>query len=133
MRSIRFLNWQPGMLRLEGLLWPLFLLYLYLFPNGRAVPRWNRWPMGIILGLHFMLMVAGVLLQFEISSLPLSSFESLFPIVILVGFPLVVVSQVLRYRSYSSPIERQQTKWFVWCVASYAIISAIIGLFSGTC
>ena len=27
-----------------AILWPAYLLFLYLFPNGRAVPRWTRWP-----------------------------------------------------------------------------------------
>jgi hypothetical protein len=25
-----------------ALMWPMFLLFLFLFPNGRAVPRWGR-------------------------------------------------------------------------------------------
>jgi hypothetical protein len=33
---------------LGGLLWPSFLIFLYLFPNGRAVPRWTYWPMGLL-------------------------------------------------------------------------------------
>src|ERR1700694_3754719 len=28
-----------------AVLWPIYLLFLYLSPNGRAVPRWSRWPM----------------------------------------------------------------------------------------
>src|SRR5207249_10755659 len=28
-----------------ALLWPCLPLFIFLFPDGRAVPRWRRWPL----------------------------------------------------------------------------------------
>ncbi len=84
-------------------------LFLYVFPDGRFVPRWTRW-----IGL-----VAIVFWSFS-TFFPLASFN---PFILIPGldtltfFSLVgggVVVQLYRYRCVSSPVQRQQTKWVVY-------------------
>jgi hypothetical protein len=116
-----------------AILWPLFLLYLYLFPNGRALPRWTRWPMGMVIFLHFLLQIFAFLsLGFGLGSEYQPLWQAGFFIVILAGFPLILVSQVLRYREYSTPVERQQTKWFVGSLALLAMVSVFQTIFTGS-
>jgi hypothetical protein len=116
-----------------AILWPLFLLYLYLFPNGWAVPRWTRWPMGVIILLHFLLQTTAFLsLGFKLGNEYLPIWQGGFFVVILVGFPLILVSQVLRYRNDSTLVERQQTKWFVGSLALLAMVSVIQTILSGS-
>jgi len=115
-----------------AIFWPLYLLYLYLFPNGRAVPTWTRAPMGAVVGLHFLLQSAGYLLSFGIGDAFLPVWQGAFFVVILAGFPLILVSQVLRYRNYSTPVERQQTKWFVGSLALLAILSVAQTIITGS-
>jgi hypothetical protein len=115
-----------------GILWPLYLLYLYLFPNGRAVPKWTRWPMAAIIGLHALVMTGAILLSFGIGGRFESFGEGGFFVVILVGFPLILVSQVLRYRNDSTPVERQQTKWFVGSLALIVILGMIQTVLTGS-
>ena len=115
-----------------AILWPLYLLYLYLFPNGRALPKWTRSPMVAIIALHFALMLAGYLINFGIGVEIFSVWENLFFVVILVGFPLILVSQMLRYRAHSTPVERFQTKWFIGTLAFYIISSTIVTIITGS-
>lgn len=117
---------------LGAILWPLYLLYLYLFPNGRALPKWTRWPMTAIIVLHFALMVVGFLINFGIGVELFSSWEILGFVVILMGFPLILISQILRYRSNSTQVERYQTKWFISSLAFYIIATTIVTIFTGS-
>ena len=85
-----------------------FGTFLYLFPNGRFVPRWTRW------------LVVGLVVYSTIDYfLPNSPLANSLPIGLLfVGLLLcVLVAQVYRYRWVSSQLERQQTKWVVFGVA----------------
>jgi hypothetical protein len=75
---------------------------LYLFPNGRFVPRWSRW-------LVVALVVYWGINTFFPNS-PVAHFwliSDLFPILLVSG----VVAQIYRYLRVSSKVERQQTKW----------------------
>jgi hypothetical protein len=74
-------------------------LFLYLFPDGRFVPRWGRWV--VLAWIPLFLVVAAI------------SMQSIVPIL----FSFIFVSlgmQIYRYRRVSSPVERQQTKWVVF-------------------
>lgn len=79
-----------------------FVFFIFLFPDGRFVPRWTFWlaaiwaavfglsiplgydPFGIISGIFFILFIGCML-----------------------------GSQIYRYRMVSGPVEKQQTKWVV--------------------
>jgi hypothetical protein len=81
--------------------WPTFFVMLYLFPNGKFVPRFTR----------------------SLAVLPyfLSLIGRIFPRLDAIGIYLLIpyaigglVSQIYRYRQVSTPEERQQTKWVVF-------------------
>lgn len=80
----------------------LFLLFA-LFPNGRFVAWWI-----------WIAAFGWVLLNVDLSDVVPVYFA--VPIALLtVG--LLVAGQVIRYRSISSPVQRQQTKWAVFAIA----------------
>ena len=105
---------------LDGLGWVSFLLFLYLFPDGRFVPRWTT-------VLIFVMLVGPVLsalfpnLYFNlIKVLPGLDFA---PIVC--GIGIGIFSQIYRYIRVSNRVQRQQTKWIVLGV------TAAVGIFIG--
>src|SRR6266516_761326 len=94
------------------------LLFFYLFPDGRFVPRWTL----------------AIVLVYALLNIP----ESFIPtapngtISVLLGLPLLAAvvgiglfSQVYRYKRVSNAVQRQQTKWVV-----YGVVAAVI-LFTG--
>src|SRR5919107_121609 len=87
-----------------------WMLFFYLFPSGRFVPRWTRW-----LALCWVLFSGTWIFAPFIGppSWPLPLFNA--AIAILWGsFP---VAQIYRYVRVSDAIQRQQTKWVVFGVA----------------
>ncbi len=116
---------------LGSLLWPTFLLFLYLFPNGRAVPRWSRWPMAVFLGVHFSLQA--LWLAGSWMTIPDGLWQTMSKLgaVILLAFALILLCQIYRYRFVSTPAERAQIKWFVAAVALVVIGTIIDTLLSG--
>ena len=88
-----------------------FLIFFYIFPDGRFAPGWTRW-----------LAIAAALLWvpaafFQHSFLDILSGPFFFVVII-----TTVVAQVYRYRRVSSPEQRQQTKWVV-----FGTVVAIVG------
>jgi hypothetical protein len=85
------------------------ILVLYLFPDGRFVPRWSRW--------FALALIALTVPNFFFPGSPLN--WGRWPG--WMGFPVFatilgsgVLSQVYRYRRVSSPVQRRQTKWVVF-------------------
>jgi len=102
-----------------------FMAFLYLFPNGRFVPRWARW----LVLFWFAHEVAYYLFPDSITSIERISplLEFLVP---LIDFSMVLTvlciglgSQLYRFRRVSGPVERQQTKWVV-----FGTVSSLSGL-----
>jgi hypothetical protein len=103
------------------------IFFLFLFPNGRFVPRWTRW-FAIILSILIVI----------------SSFVAIWPnlevIIFLQGAVVGLLSQIYRYFRVSKPIQRQQTKWvlvglsgpliviLLWLILGSPVITEIIGL-----
>jgi hypothetical protein len=86
----------------------LFILLLYLFPDGRFVPRWTR-----VLAIVF----AGSTLIDPILSnrAPLDDRASVGMGILLLGSLIVgLFAQIYRYLRVSTPAQRQQTKWVVF-------------------
>ena len=86
----------------------VYLLLLSLFPDGRFVTRWASW----------------LLLCWAVAVIPYFMFMSFmsspfYPLIWLSAIGLVMIAQVYRYRTVSSPLQRQQVKWFIFggCVA----------------
>src|SRR5215218_1020034 len=83
-----------------------FVVFFYVFPSGRFVPRWTRW---------FAIAVA--LLYVPDIFFPHSPLDLLDGPLFFGVLGSLVLVQVYRYRRVSNPAERQQTKWVVFGVA----------------
>jgi len=112
-------SWQVLTTFLDILGYLSLLLFFYLFPDGRFVPRWT---LGVAFGYVVLNILGGL-----ISGLPFNGMISFF-----LGLPLLIVvvgiglfSQVYRYRRVSSSVQRQQTKWVV-----YGVVTTVL-LFTG--
>jgi hypothetical protein len=96
----------------------LIVLVFALFPNGRFVPRWQRW---VVLAYVFYDALATV---------PLTTYPaSAQPVVMALAnnlwfclMGLILVGQVYRYRHVTSEVERQQTKWIVFAFVAVIVL-----------
>jgi hypothetical protein len=82
------------------------VLFLYLFPDGRFVPRWTRW---LALVWIVGLMVPATFFYDPFLRLFGATLTSAFAGVGFGGTSLL--AQAYRYRRVSDPSQRQQTKW----------------------
>jgi signal transduction histidine kinase len=100
------------------------ILFLFLFPDGRFVPRWTRVPVLLWgVGLLFMLLL-GLYPDAE----PLSAWAGLM----FAGGTLAgAIVQIYRYVRVSSLVQRQQTKWVVFGTAA-AIAGATVASWAPT-
>jgi hypothetical protein len=87
-----------------------WMLFFYLFPSGRFVPRWTRW-LALIYGVFFFGL--WTFTSFGPESWP----SPLFNVAVLAVWGSFPIAQVYRYARVSGPVERQQTKWVVFGVA----------------
>jgi len=102
---------------------PSLVLFFFLFPNGRFVPRWTRW---MAVGFAALFLPGAF---FPNSLLNVSNWPGLlFLPVSLVVFGSLVYGQVYRYRHVSTAIERQQTKWIVFGVAVALLGFLLLGV-----
>jgi hypothetical protein len=99
-----------------------WMLFFYLFPSGRFVPRWTRW-LALLYGVAFF----GLwnFTPFGPPSWP----PLLFNAAVLVVWGSFPVAQIYRYVRVSDRIQRQQTKWVVFGVA-IAIAGALTTIFT---
>jgi hypothetical protein len=98
-----------------AIFWFLLLPYFYLFPNGKPVPLRALWLVGALTLYHFIIQVATVLVFVApglVRSLASINWD-VVSVPIALSFVIVFACQVYRYVRVSTPIERQQTKWFV--------------------
>jgi hypothetical protein len=84
------------------------VLFFFLFPGGRFVPRWTRW-------------VAVAFIAYVVSDIPFPELYSGSPALesvslgVFIGMVVSLCwSQVFRYRRVSTSAQRQQTKWVVF-------------------
>ena len=118
--------WEAG-----ALIWPFFFLWLYLFPDGRGVPRRLRWAIGPLLAVFMLTFVVavfpGVLTAFHVTAnLAPAKFGA---VLIVLLFLLVLGAQVYRYLRVSGPMERNQTKWFIFGLVVAVAFPLVAGLF----
>ena len=86
-----------------------WMLFFYLFPSGRFVPRWTRW-----LALCWVLFSGSwIFTPFGPPSWP----PLLFNVTILILWGSFVVAQAYRCARVSEAAQRQQAKWVVFGVA----------------
>ena len=99
-----------------------WMLFFYLFPSGRFVPRWTRW-LALLYGVAFF----GLwnFTPFGPPSWP----PLLFNAAVLVVWGSFPMAQLYRYVYVSDATQRQQTKWVVFGVA-IAIAGALTTIFT---
>ena len=92
----------------------LFLAF-YIFPDGRFVPRWARWPTIVTLAMF-------VLARYNLWFRELATANAIFWVAILWLFACVPL-QIYRYRRVSNLMQRQQTKWAVAGFAGFVLVA----------
>ncbi len=130
-------NWLLAIL--PGLAETFQAWFVYLFPDGRPVPRWAWW---FLLPLPFWRIGIWIVDYFptyktiphtaeNYSYTPQAAWDiGLFVLLLALG----VAAQVYRYRNISKPAQRQQTKWVLFgaaltlaFVGTYVIIFNVLG------
>jgi hypothetical protein len=99
-----------------------WMLFFYLFPSGRFVPRWTRW-----LALCWVLFSGSWLFVPLVG--PPSWPPVLFNATVLVLWGSFPVAQLYRYVRVSDRTQRQQTKWVVFGVA-VAVVGVLTTIFT---
>jgi hypothetical protein len=99
-----------------------WMLFFYLFPSGRFVPRWTRW-LALLYGVAFF----GLwnFTPFGPPSWPPLLFNAAV-LVVWCSFPM---AQLYRYARVSDRTQRQQTKWVVFG-AAVAIAGTLTTIFT---
>jgi hypothetical protein len=102
----------------------VFVVFSYLFPDGRFAPKWMRATFAILVLLTLLLIWA--ITVFADQDSQISSFIDANSFYILAGLLVLfflgaVYSQVFRYRYVSTLVERQQTKWVAIGVAGFLV------------
>jgi hypothetical protein len=104
---------------------------LFLFPNGRWVPKWSRWACLGAIGVLVAVPDVGLNLRRLLVNPDSVDADArpgaLFAGMAALAFPLIV--QAIRYRWNASPTERQQTKWIMFGAGLMLVpVSIAIGL-----
>jgi hypothetical protein len=108
-----------------------FGLSLYLFPDGRFVPRWTRWVVLVWIAWQ----VPKYFFPDCYLNPGLHTLHALINTVVWMGaLSTAIYSQGYRYRRTANPAQRQQIKWVVFgisaALAVFLGISVTLGLFA---
>lgn len=93
-----------------------WMLFFYLFPSGRFVPRWTR-----LTAIAWFLFSGSWVLWPDSPLTPDQWPPWLFASVVLSLWASFAVAQIYRYRRISGPEQKQQTKWVVYGVGVVAV------------
>lgn len=96
-----------GQLAVTALGYGLFLVFLYLFPDGRFVPRWTQLLAAVWVAWVTMWLVVPAANPFTWST-------TLALVPLMAGLGTGLAAQLYRYYQVSTPQQRQQTKWVVF-------------------
>src|ERR1700752_2636117 len=101
-----------------------FSLFLFIFPDGRFMPRWTRWVA--------LVWIAWLLPRYWFPDWPPSGSDTWLAwpnlVVWLGALGSAVYSQVYRYRKVSDRVQRQQTKWVVFGIAMGLALFIIVNI-----
>ncbi len=95
------------------------VVFFFLFPDGRFIPRWTRWLALIWAG---WMLIAIFLPLGDPMTWP---FPVIF-LVLLVAYGSASLAQLYRYVRHASPLQRQQTKWVVFGLGAAFFLGWII-------
>ena len=115
-------------------------LFPFFFPDGRFIPRSIRWRAALIGGLLLTPFVVYPIARATLSEYTAGEWAYISAMITLLVFMAAgFASQVYRYRSLATPVQRQQTKWVLlglgiqfswiaWLVSWLSGLLAWIGL-----
>ncbi|HEV7129588.1 MAG TPA: hypothetical protein VGN32_19290, partial [Ktedonobacterales bacterium] len=89
------------------------IIFFYLFPSGRFVPRWTRWCALLVLVYWLVLTFIPAL------------FNGVLQWMFFAFFLSALVAQVYRYQRVSISVEREQTKWIVFGIVVAVLIIVV--------
>jgi signal transduction histidine kinase len=114
--------WWPSVAVLNFLGLASFGVFLFLFPNGRFVPRWTRWVA--------LAWIAWQLPKYWFRNWPDTNTWTIWINLAIWSSALgaVVFAQIFRYRRVSNAVQRQQTRWVVLGIAVALVAFLGIGL-----
>jgi hypothetical protein len=106
----------------------LYLILLFVFPDGRFVPRWTRLlgAAAVLVAVLFSADLARVFV--ELPDVPPGVSQARYALAVLVwsGFwGAGIYAQAYRYRHVAGPVQRQQTKWVT---LSLGLIFSVLAL-----
>lgn len=106
-----------------------FDIFMYVFPDGRFVPRWTRW---LLIGWT----LNEVQVHFGLPVFAQEPFASLIALLFPVLLVSMIVAQLYRYRRVSTPEQRHQTKWVLFGltagIAGFAGLTSFVSLAGGS-
>ncbi len=85
-----------------------FIVFLYVFPTGRFVPRWTVLP-AAIWGVSWILPLLGVTQLNQVIDTQIHQGAPFLALMV-----TLIIAQVYRYRAVSTEPQRRQTKWVVF-------------------
>ncbi|MFP3122599.1 GAF domain-containing sensor histidine kinase [Ectobacillus funiculus] len=89
-----------------------YVIFFYVFPNGKFVPRWTR----LAAGLWMFTTIGRVF--FNGSPIDPFTWEPILNFGGWIAFHIIaLIAQIQRYKFHSNAIEKQQTKWFLFGLA----------------
>jgi len=99
----------------------LFFIFFGLFPDGRFVPRWMRY-----IAAYWFLFCAlwGAFPDAFANAQGLFGVWAYGSAVLIFGAGLY--AQIWRYRNYATPLQKQQTKWLIFALATIILFVLII-------
>jgi len=108
-----------------------FGLFLYLFPDGRFVPRWARWVALIWIGWQ---VPRYFFPEWYLNPSPYTWHVLVNTAIWLGALGTAIYSQGYRYRRTASSVQRQQIKWVVFGISAaltgFVGISLLLGVFA---
>ena len=99
----------------------LIILLVFLFPDGRFVPRWTRYvaiPLVVVA-------LSDPLLAFVLPPLENAPGTLAVIIALLAGILVGVIAQIQRYRNHSNLEQRQQIKWVIFGFLALLLVALI--------
>ncbi|HNB51471.1 MAG TPA: hypothetical protein PK530_05990 [Anaerolineales bacterium] len=106
--------------------WPLLGFFFALYPDGIFVPKWGRYT-----AIYCFLISMSWGLFPKLFSAP-QGWMAVFVIVsVLIVFGGALLTQFIRYRTHSNPLQRQQTKWMVYGFAGVTVFTIFQQSLSG--
>ena len=106
-----------------------FGLFLYLFPDGRFVPRWSRW---VVLVWIAWQLPRYFFPNWYLNPNPYTWHALINTAVWLGALGTAIYSQGFRYRRTASSVQRQQIKWVVFGISVALSVFLGISLLLGT-